>query len=348
MKDSSSHSYSVKDVASLAGVSVGTVSNVLNRPNLVSAAKRTRVLAAIEELGFVRNESARSLRSGTSRTVGLLVLDIRNPFFTDVAAGAEATSEDHGHSVLLATSAESSIREGAYLDLFEEQRVQGILITPVADVLDRLDRMRSRGIPAVLVDRLAASDRFCSVSVDDAAGGRLAVNHLADMGYHRIAFVGGPATLQQVTDRYNGATEAARLRGLDDIRLFETADLSFHRGRQIGDTIADLRPEIRPDAIFAANDLVALGLLQSFIAHNIRVPEDIALIGFDDIDFASQSSIPLSSIRQPRELIGRRAAELLFEEIGASGPHVHHQDVFSPELVVRRSTLPVTENSVLA
>ena len=118
------------DVAALAGVSVGTVSNVLNRPDQVSFDKRSRVLAAIDQLGFVRNESARSLRSGSTRSLGMLVLDVRNPFFTDVALGAENVAEDHKHSLILANSAEDAGREQAYLDLFEQQRVQGVLITP--------------------------------------------------------------------------------------------------------------------------------------------------------------------------------------------------------------------------
>ncbi|SKB64424.1 transcriptional regulator, LacI family [Arthrobacter sp. 49Tsu3.1M3] len=327
----------LKDVAALAGVSVGTVSNVLNRPEQVSPDKRNRVLAAIDELGFVRNESARSLRSGSTRSLGMLVLDVRNPFFTDVAMGAENVAEDHKHSLILANSAEDSGREQAYLDLFEQQRVQGILITPFGQVLERLETMRSRGIPSVLVDRLARTDQFCSVSVDDVAGGKAALAHLLDVGSVRPAFVGGPFTLQQVEDRYRGAAEAAERAGVP-IQLFETPDLKFDRGRQVGDLISKLEAAVRPDAVFAANDQLALGLLQSFAANGVRVPEDIAIVGFDDIDFASQSSIPLTSISQPRQLIGERAAELLFDEINDQPGHVHSQVVFTPELVARQST----------
>jgi LacI family transcriptional regulator len=328
---------SVKDVAALAGVSVGTVSNVLNRPDQVRAEKRTRVLAAIDQLGFVRNESARSLRSGSSRALGMLVLDVRNPFFTDVALGAEDIAESHKYSFILANSAENAEREQAYLDLFEEQRVQGILITPFADLLPRLEALRSRGIPSVLVDRLAGSKHFCSVSVDDVAGGRAAVEHLIEQGARRPAFVGGPFTLRQVADRHAGALAAAEDAGLP-LQVLETPDLKFDRGRRIGNLIGDLRESKRPDAVFAANDQLALGLLQSFTASGVRVPEDIALIGFDDIDFASQSSIPLSSIRQPRQLIGERAAQLILDEIDSSLDHTHQQIVFTPELVARKSS----------
>ncbi|MGO4229087.1 LacI family DNA-binding transcriptional regulator [Arthrobacter sp. YAF34] len=327
----------LKDVAALAGVSVGTVSNVLNRPEQVSPDKKGRVLAAIDQLGFVRNESARSLRSGSTRSLGMLVLDVRNPFFTDVALGAENVAEDHKHSLILANSAEDIGREVAYLDLFEQQRVQGVLITPFGQVLQRLETMRSRGIPSVLVDRLASTDQFCSVSVDDVAGGATALTHLLSVGSVRPAFVGGPFTLQQVADRYQGAADAAAQAGVR-IQLFETPDLKFERGRQMGDLIGNLQPAKRPDAVFAANDQLALGLLQSFAANGLRVPEDIGIVGFDDIDFASQSSIPLSSISQPRHLIGERAAELLFDEIDNADDHVHSQVVFTPELVARQST----------
>ena len=327
----------LKDVAALAGVSVGTVSNVLNRPEQVSPDKKSRVLAAINQLGFVRNESARSLRSGSTRSLGMLVLDVRNPFFTDVALGAENVAEDHKHSLILANSAENTGREQAYLDLFEQQRVQGILITPFGNVLERLETMRSRGIPSVLVDRLARTDQFCSVSVDDVAGGATALSHLLSVGSVRPAFVGGPFTLQQVADRHRGAADAAERAGIP-LQLFETPDLKFERGRHVGDLIAEIEPAQRPDAVFAANDQLALGLLQSFAANGLRVPEDIAIVGFDDIDFASQSSIPLTSVSQPRQLIGERAAELLFDEIDDEPGHVHSQVVFTPELVARQST----------
>lgn len=330
----------LKDVAALAQVSVGTVSNVLNRPEHVSPEKKSRVLAAIDQLGFVRNESARSLRSGSSRSLGMLVLDVRNPFFTDVALGAENVADEHQHSFILANSAEDTGREQAYLDLFDQQRVQGILITPFGNVLERLGAMRSRGIPSVLVDRLAGADMFCSVSVDDVAGGQKAMAHLLGVGSVRPAFVGGPFALQQVDDRYRGAFAAAEAAGVS-LQLFETPNLKFERGRQVGDLIGDLQPSKRPDAVFAANDQLALGLLQSFTANGLRVPEDIAIVGFDDIDFASQSSIPLTSVRQPRQLIGERAAELLFDEIENEPGHVHRQLVFTPELVARQSSARV-------
>src|SRR5262245_19896619 len=146
---------SIREVAERAGVSVGTVSNVLNRPDVVAPATRDRVRAAIAELGFVRNESARHLRAGRSRTVGLVVLDVSNPFFTDVARGVEDAASDAGLAVILCNSDESPSKERRYLSLLQEQRVQGVLITPVDAASDRLADLRARGIPVVLLDSAA-------------------------------------------------------------------------------------------------------------------------------------------------------------------------------------------------
>jgi LacI family transcriptional regulator len=183
---------SVKDVAAAAGVSLGTVSNVLNRPEKVLPATRDHVLAVIDELGFVRNDAARQLRAGTNRAVGMLVLDVRNPFFTDVAQGVELRLGEHARPLILGNSGQDAARESTYLDLFEEQQVSGLLITPVGQVLPRLRRLRDRGTAVVVVDRRVGSREFSSISVDDKRGGRLAAEHLVATGRRRIAFVGGP------------------------------------------------------------------------------------------------------------------------------------------------------------
>ncbi|MDQ1530576.1 MAG: LacI family transcriptional regulator [Microbacteriaceae bacterium] len=325
----------IRDVAERAGVSVGTVSNVLNTPGKVAGPTAERVLAAIEELGFVRNDAARQLRAGSSRSVGLLVLDVRNPFFTDVARGAEERANEAGLSVLLANSDERADRENAHLELFEEQRVRGILITPVDEVGDRLEKVRARGIPVVLVDRLAAAADFSSVSVDDVAGGRMAAEHLLQRGRRRILFVGGPLELRQVRDRLQGAREAIAVVPGARIDVLTIEALTMNEGVAAGRRI--LESHDRPDAVFAANDLVALGVLQGVgINGGLRVPEEIAIVGYDDIDFASAAAVPITSVRQPRDRMGSEALELLLEEI-ADGRE-HRQIVFQPELVVREST----------
>lgn len=328
---------SIKDVAAAASVSVGTVSNVLNRPDRVAPATVERVHAAIAELGFVRNDAARQLRAGRSRSIGLIVLDVRNPFFTDVARGAEARAVRSDLTVLLGNSDDDAAREAGYLDLFEEQRVHGVLITPVDDISDRLERLRKRGIATVLVDRPSDEQDVSSVSVDDVAGGRLAVEHLLETGRRRIAFVGGPSSVRQVADRLEGAQRAVDAHGDATLEIIETPALSVLAGRAAGERVHDRAPADRPDAVFAANDLLAMGVLQALVMlGGASVPDDIAIIGYDDIDFAAAAVVPLSSIRQPSELIGFRAVELLLEEVDDRDARA--QIVFQPELIVREST----------
>jgi LacI family transcriptional regulator len=328
---------SVRDVAALAGVSVGTVSNVLNRPGKVSDATVRRVQSAIRELGFVRNDAARQLRAGRSRTIGLVVLDVGNPFFTDLARGAEERAAEDGLSVLLGNSDDDPGRESGYLDLFEEQRVRGVLISPIGDVTARLDRLRSHGTPAVFVDRRADELPFSSVSIDDVAGGRLAARHLLDLGRRRLAFVGGPATLHQVADRLAGARSAVAEVPGASLEVVETTALTVDEGRAAGAVLAARPAASRPDAIFAANDLLGVGVLQAAVMlGELRVPQDLALIGYDDIAFAAATVVPLSSVRQPSRLIGRTGVDLLLRDPESPPEQIE----FQPELVVRASTTP--------
>jgi len=330
---------SVRDVAAAASVSVGTVSNVLNRPDKVAPGTVARVMAAIDELGFVRNDAARQLRAGRSRSIGLVVLDVRNPFFTDVARGAEDRAAEDSMTILLGNSDENPDREGSYLDLFEEQRVHGVLISPLTDDLPRLERLRSRGTPVVLVDREAPDRSFSSVAVDDVMGGELAVRHLAEIGRRRVAFVGGPSSIRQVADRLEGARRAVEATPGMSLEVVETDFLTVLQGRAAGESIRERPAWERPDAIFAANDLLAMGVLQALVMRGtVRVPQDVALIGYDDIDFASAAVVPLSSIRQPASVIGYTAVDLLMREASMPEGFEREQVVFQPELVVRDST----------
>ncbi|UWD81842.1 LacI family transcriptional regulator [Curtobacterium flaccumfaciens] len=330
---------SVREVAALAGVSLGTVSNVLNRPDKVAPGTVERVQSAIATLGFVRNDSARQLRAGRSSTVGLIVLDGGNPFFTDVARGAEDAAMDNGLAVLIGNSDESTDRERTYVDLFEERRVAGLLISPAGDDLSRLARLRDQGTAVVLVDRRADDEHFASVSVDDIAGGRIAVEHLAAIGRTHIAFVGGPFGIRQVTDRHAGALAAAQAAGIR-LEALPTTSLSVLEGRRIGEAIQARPAAERPDAVFAANDLLAVGLEQAFIMRGtIAVPEQIAIVGYDDIAFAESAVVPLTSVRQPAQDLGRRAIELLTKQV-EQGQDIDLEHVeFTPELVVRQSSV---------
>ncbi|MDQ8703995.1 LacI family DNA-binding transcriptional regulator [Streptomyces sp. LHD-70] len=335
-------SVGIKDVAKAAGVSVGTVSNVINRPDVVGPETRTRVLSAIEQLGYVRSESARQLRAGHSRIMGLVVLDMGNPFFVDVTRGAERAARAVGLGVMTCNSAQSQSEEAEYLSLFAEQRVRGVLLTPADATGRNIENFRRTGIPFVLVDRVAQDAEECSVSVDDVTGGTLAVRHLLEAGHRSIAYVSGSETLNQVRDRRTGALAALREAGHGPEALRELSGdrLDVAAGRDAGSRLLGMAD--RPTAVFCANDLLALGVLQAMYAAGLRVPEDVAIVGYDDIEFASAAAVPLTSVRQPAVAMGTLAAELLLEEIDALGrdePHRHRNVVLQPELVVRRSTL---------
>ncbi|GAA3093123.1 LacI family DNA-binding transcriptional regulator [Kribbella aluminosa] len=247
------------------------------------------------------------------------------------------SAKDCGFALLIGCSDDDRDRESDYLDLFEEQRVHGVLIAPTGNAIVGLERLRSRGIPAVLLGRVAGEGEFSSVSVDDVAGGRLAVEHLAETGRRRIAFVGDGSKFGQVHDRHVGARQAAADHPYIAFESIETVASTMTQGVLVAEEIVRRPPADRPDAFFAANDLVAVGLLQGLLNNQVRVPEEIALIGYDDISFAESAIIPLSSITQPSELIGSAAVELLLRQ-GDGHSSTHEQVVFRPTLVARQST----------
>lgn len=327
----------VKDVAAAAGVSVGTVSNVLNQPERVSPRTVEKVQRVIRELGFVRNDAARQLRAGRSRSIGLVVPDIGNPFFAEVVRGAEDRAADAGMTVLLGNSDERDERQLAHLELFQEQRVNGVLLTPASDDLSAVHRFAAGGTPVILVDREAEEGLLPSVSVDDVEGGRLAAEHLLSAGRRRLAFIGGPRSVQQVADRLRGVEEAVAAHPGVTLEIFEQSALTVLQGRAAGESIAARSSDARPDAVFAANDLLAVGLLQAFsFGSGIRVPEDIAMVGYDDIDFASATVVPLSSVRQPARLLGWTGVDLLLKDL--DGVEHDRRVRFQPELIVRDSS----------
>lgn len=320
-------------------MSVGTVSNVLNKPESVAESTRARVMSVIADLGFVRNESARVLRTGRSRTVGLVVLDVANPFFTDIGRGVEEVVESHGSLLTLCNSGHDAGRQSRHLSRLEEQRVQGVLITPVDAEDPRLDDLVSRGCHVVFVDSDPGRRSRCSVVVNDVLGGRLAAQHLVDRGHRSLSFVGGPRGLRQVADRRAGAEAVVQAcSGCRPLLTLETPSLGVAAGRAAGEQLAAMTDADRPTAAFCANDLLAMGVLQALTSAGVRVPQDVAIVGYDDIEYAAAAAVPLSSVRQPREELGRTAAGLLFEELAAGARHSHRQVVFQPGLVVRASS----------
>lgn len=332
-----SHSNSIREVAAQAGVSVGTVSNVLNRPDLVSSATRDRVHAAIEELGFVRNESARQLRAGRSRTLGLVVHNVANPNFTDLSRGVDAAADAAGLAVVLCNSDRTAAREQRYLSVLEEQRVQALLITPVGVSDSRLVQLQRRGMAVVLLDRASRRGDLCSVCVDDVTGGDLAASYLIAAGHQHVAYVTGPPAAKQCQDRRDGALRAFRRENLPDgaMTVLEQPDLTVSSGQDAGRRLLAMHPRVT--AAFCANDLLAIGVMRAVLQAGLKIPSDIAVVGHDDIQFAESASVPLTTVRQPHGLMGRTAADLALHELTESERHKHRHVIFQPELVVRES-----------
>jgi LacI family transcriptional regulator len=330
----------IREVAERAGVSLGTVSNVLNHPELVAEGTRIRVQMVIEELGFIRNGSAHQLRAGHSQHIGLVVLDVANPFFTDVARGVEDMANEAGYVVILCNSDDSMEKENRYLRMLEEQRTQGILITPVQNDVGYLQRLRQRGIAIVLLDRPSRARDLCSVSVDDVLGGELAANHLLEQGHRRIGFVSGPLSIRQCAERRRGLRRAVKAAGLDPDQVIVDVPVAAQNVRSGEDCVEKLLSSVpRPTAVFCANDLLALGMMRGLIRHGISIPGDLALVGYDDVEFASVLSPSLTSIRQPKYQLGRAAAELLLSEANDQADHQHRQIVYKPELIIRASSV---------
>lgn len=328
---------SVKDVAALAGVSSSTVSNYLNHPHVLGEASRERVRAAIAQLGYVPNESARQLRAGSSKALALILLDAWLPYFHDLSRGVEDVTREGGWSLFFSNSNRDSAQERRNIEMFEAHRVQGIVIYPLDDVVPQLERLADRGIRSVVVGPIQPSSKVASVLFDDVGGGRLAGEHLLSIGRRRIVFLGSP-TVSQSNDRLQGLREAVA--GSDaSITVLDVPHLITEDGLRVAEQIVAMAPEDRPDAVFAANDMVAIGALTQFLRHGIRVPEDIALVGFDDVDQAHQGVVPLTSVRQPGYAIGRAAGAALLQQLADPMAPPPAPTPFSAELVVRESTV---------
>ncbi len=325
------------DVAAYAGVSDGTVSHVLNHPDRVRPATRERVEAAISELGFVRDEAARHLRAGYSTTIGLMLLDAWNPGFMEIARGVEDRTASEQWTVLMSNSARDTNREQRYLREYAERRVAGLLVIPNDEVSKADHKLRHDDIPMVLIDRAEQGPDRLSVAVDDLVGGRLQADHLRGLGHQRIAYVGNPEEAMPVRARFAGFAERLD-RAVGPVELeVVPAPLTVEAGLEVGRELAGRPASRRPTAVAAAVDLLAIGVLQGLLSAGVRVPEEMSLVGYDDIPFVAQLSVPLTSVARPHHRMGFRAADLLLSVLDGQTPDEPHL-LLEPELVVRAST----------
>ena len=327
----------IRDVARVAGVSKSTVSRVLNADPNVAEETRSAVFAAIKEIGYSRNALARGLNTRKTGTIGLIISDITNPFHAEVARGVEDLASDFDSNVILCNTDGRPKKEAAYIDLLVEKRVDGIIFTSVKAGESDMTVLRSKQIPFVFAGRTLPDVEADSVVVDNVLGGFQAATHLVRLGHQRIAYLAGPSHVSASMDRYEGYCQALRRAGIEpDPELVAEGDFKQEGGYRAMSALLDRALGVT--AVFAANDYMAMGALEAIYERGLRVPEDIAVVGFDDIPFARLHLVQLTTVAQPKYDIGAIAARMLFERIdGKVGDEPARRVVLPPRLVVRRT-----------
>jgi len=325
----------IKQVAELAGVSIATVSRALSESGPVSAALRRRVLAAARELSYQPSQAARNLRVGTSKTVGVVIPDLQNPFFTGVVRGIEDVLQAAGYTLLLANSDDSPPREERALSTLRAEGVAGIVFVPISAPTSTHHQLLSSPIPVVAVDRSPLGLRVDLVMVDNTDGSRRAVDHLIARGHRAIALVGGPLQHSTAVERQQGYELALKEAGIparaDLIQYGDFREAGGYACMQA--LLAIPRP---PTAVFVANNLMTLGALRAIHETGRRIPEDLAVVSFDDMPWASSINPPLTSVAQPDREIGKTAAGLLLARIAEPDRPIRRV-VLETQLVVRAS-----------
>lgn len=325
----------IKDIAREAHVSYATVSRALNNKYGVNPKTRERIHRIAEELNYSPNAIARGLVSSRSFTLGLILPDLTNPYFPAVAAGIEAYAQNRGYSVFLCNTNWDRHRETSYIRLLSERRVDGLIIAPAGKSLEEDVREL---LPMVFVSNAPKDSRHSSVVIDNIRGGYLAAKHLIECGYSSIGFIGVSENEMADNDRLEGYRRAFHRYGREvDPRFISFGDFRQQTGYNLITEM--IKKGNYPDAIFAENDILAIGILHGIKDSGLKVPEDIALIGFDDIAFSAYQEIQLSTINQPKEQMGSTAAEILIEEIEGDPEEASPRRVIlEPELIVRSSS----------
>jgi LacI family transcriptional regulator len=331
-------SSTIRDVARRAGVSAMTVSRVINGSNHVSHETQQRVERAITELGYVPNSLARDLSRQKSGSIALIVPDVANPFFTLIVRGAEAVARRNGYRVILCNTANDLAKERDYLQDMLSHRVEGILIAPVNDQSQQQLRMvEQQDVPCVLLDRAVPGCSYDLVQGDSIGGAQRLVEHLIALSHRRIALLIGPPTVSTSRDRLRGYRQALAAAGYawDDQLIVETAATDVAAGYRGAQQLLQRREQ--PSAIFAVNNLVALGVIQALRERGIAIPQHIALACFDDIEQAAIIAPFLTVMAQPAETFGTIATQLLLDRIMGYAPEQRRVVVLPAELVVRES-----------
>ncbi|MEE1920656.1 LacI family DNA-binding transcriptional regulator [Pseudomonas sp. 148P] len=328
----------IKDVAALAGISYTTVSHVLNKTRPVSEPVRLKVEAAIAELDYVPSAVARSLKARSTATIGLLVPNSVNPYFAELARGIEDACERNGYCVILCNSDDNPQKQRSYLRVLLEKRIDGLIVASVGEDRDLLDSLSSVRTPMVILDRALEGVDADLVRIDHEQGAYLATRHLLDLGHTDIACINGPADTSVATLRLAGFHRALNEAGVKpEAGRVVNSDFTSLGGYGAA---ANLLRGSRPTAIFAGNDMIGMGVLRAAAERDISVPDELSVIGFDDIQMCQYVYPALTTVGQSIRDLGEMAASVLLRRISGPGPVAVEQRIVAPKIVLRESTGP--------
>jgi LacI family transcriptional regulator len=327
----------IREVAKLAGVSPITVSRVINNTGYISEKTKKNVEAAIRKLGYVPNTLARSLRSRRTSTLALVLTDITNPFWTTVARGAEDAASKAGFSMMLGNTDESEEKQEHYLNALLEKQIDGVLFVPVGNTMAAIRMLNRHDVPFVVLDRRINGAKADVVRSDSEGGAYNLTKLLLSLGHRQIAVLSGPKNTSTAEDRVIGYQKALMEEGLPiQPALMQYGNFTVESGSEMARHMLELSP--RPTAIFAGNNFIAIGAFKVLRESHIRVPEDLALVGFDDLP-ANLTIDPFFTVaRQPAYEMGRYAAELLMARLAGVAPKGYQDMVLPTEIEIHRSS----------
>jgi LacI family transcriptional regulator len=326
----------MREVAERAGVSVTTVSHVINNSRPVNPQTRHRVEEAMQTLGYQPNVLARSLRRGVTHTIGVILPDSTNPYFAEVVRGIEDTSFDQGYSVILCNSDNDLDKERHYTNVLVEKQVDGIIFVAAGLSSENIYALQVRGVPLVLVDRHVPEVLVDNVLTDNLLGGRLATNHLIELDHRIIGCISGPKGVRLSSERIDGYRQALKSAGISlDPRMIVEGDFQYQSGYEGSKALFNQQPS--PTAIFACNDLMAIGVYRFAHENNLNVPEQLSIVGFDDVRLSAYTNPPLTTVHQSKHEMGSKAAKLLMERIADQDLETR-QEILATNLIIRGST----------
>jgi DNA-binding LacI/PurR family transcriptional regulator len=339
----------LKDVAREAGVNTSTVSRALNNSYGVHDNTRRRVIKVAERLNYRTNQVARGLVTGSSRSIGLVISDIRNPFFAEVARGAEDAAFHAGRDLVLCNSDLNSEKQMQYVNWLLAKRVEGIVMNYVAPMSPaKQDQLRAGGVPIVLLNLSSVQRRspvwpFSSAVADNLAGGEMAGNYLIDLGHVNVVHLTGPRTHGNFTDRAKGFLKAFRDRGLPKPEVVygeHTFAAAYQSAKR------HLTPDQNITAVFAGNDVIAFGCIRAMMEKGIRIPEDVSIIGFDNLEMSQITSPPLTTIDQPKYETGKAAVEMVLSMRAKGGIREPEHRIIGVSLIERQSCRSISASAV--